>query len=156
LPEVSLVAIIDADKEGFLRSDVTLVQTMGRAARHIEGHVVLYADRITDSMARALSEVKRRREYQVAYNKKHNITPTSVQKAIREKLVDRSEREITSWAFGSKEAVFDSLPHMDLSAMTPMEKKKLIKNLQTEMRLAAQDLNFELAASIRDKIHEIN
>ncbi|HTK03276.1 MAG TPA: excinuclease ABC subunit UvrB [Alphaproteobacteria bacterium] len=156
LPEVTLVAILDADKEGFLRSDVTLVQTMGRAARHVEGHVVLYADRITGSMERALGEVKRRREYQVAYNKKHNITPTSVQKAIREKIVDRAEPERAPWLFGSREPVFDSLPHLEIDAMTPMEKKRLIKNLQTEMRLAAQDLNFELAAQIRDKLKEIN
>ncbi len=156
LPEVTLVAILDADKEGFLRSDVTLIQTMGRAARHIEGRVIMYADRITGSMERALSEVKRRREYQVAYNKKHNITPTSVQKAIREKIVDRSEKETPSWVFGGKEPVFDSLPHLEVDAMTPMEKKRLIKNLITEMRLAAQDLNFELAAQIRDKIKEVN
>ncbi len=155
LPEVTLVAILDADKEGFLRSDVTLIQTMGRAARHIEGHVIMYADRITGSMERALSEVKRRREYQVAYNKKHNITPTTIQKAIREKIVDRSEKETPSWVFGGKEPVFDSLPHLEVDAMTPMEKKRLIKNLTTEMRLAAQDLNFELAAQIRDKIKEI-
>ncbi|HET7099058.1 MAG TPA: excinuclease ABC subunit UvrB [Patescibacteria group bacterium] len=156
LPEVTLVAILDADKEGFLRSDVTLIQTMGRAARHIEGHVILYADRTTGSMERALSEVKRRREYQLEYNKKHNITPTSVEKAIREKIVDRSEKETPSWVFGGKEPVFQSLPHLEIDAMTPMEKKRLIKNLQTEMRLAAQDLNFELAAQIRDKVKEIN
>ncbi len=156
LPEVTLVAILDADKEGFLRSDVTLIQTMGRAARHIEGHVVLYADRITGSMERALGEVGRRREYQLEYNKKHNITPTSVEKAIREKLVDRSEKETPSWVFGGKEPVFTSLPHLEVDAMTPMEKKRLVKSLQTEMRLAAQDLNFELAAQIRDKIKELS
>ena len=155
LPEVSLVAILDADKEGFLRSDVTLIQTMGRAARHVEGKVVMYADRITGSMQRALDEVARRREYQLAYNKEHNITPATVNKPIREKLIDRSEKETPSWVFGTKEAVFDSLPHLEVDAMTPMEKKRLIKNLQTEMRLAAQDLNFELAAEIRDKIKEI-
>ena len=87
LPEVSLVAILDADKEGFLRSDVTLIQTMGRAARHVEGRVIMYADHITGSMERALSEVKRRRKYQLAYNKRHNITPVSVSKPIREKLI---------------------------------------------------------------------
>ena len=143
LPEVSLVAILDADKEGFLRSDVTLIQTMGRAARHVEGRVIMYADRITESMKRALSEVKRRRKYQLNYNKKHNITPTSIEKPIREKLVDRVE--------------LLEIPAMivDADSLTPMEKKKLIKNLQTEMRLAAQDLNFELAAEIRDRIKEI-
>ena len=156
LPEVSLVAILDADKEGFLRSDVTLVQTMGRAARHVEGRVIMYADRITGSMERALSEVKRRREYQLKYNKKYNITPKTIEKAIREKLVDRTEVERAPWVFGSKEPVFDSLPHMEVDSMTPMEKKRLIKNLTTEMRIAAQDLNFELAAEIRDKIRQIN
>jgi excinuclease ABC subunit B len=155
LPEVSLVAILDADKEGFLRSDVTLIQTMGRAARHVEGRVIMYADSITGSMERALSEVKRRREYQLAYNKKHNITPKTIEKAIREKLVDRTEAERAPWVFGSKEPVFDSLPHMEVDSMTPMEKKRLIKNLTTEMRIAAQDLNFELAAKIRDTIHSL-
>ena len=156
LPEVSLVAILDADKEGFLRSDVTLIQTMGRAARHVEGRVIMYADKVTGSMQRALSEVKRRRIYQLAYNKKHNITPVSISKPIREKLIDREEGEKAPWVFGSKEPVYESLPHLEIDAMTPMEKKRLVKNLTTEMRLAAQDLNFELAAEIRDKIREIS
>lgn len=156
LPEVSLVAILDADKEGFLRSDVTLIQTMGRAARHVEGRVIMYADRITGSMERALSEVKRRRAYQLSYNKKHGIIPKSITKPIREKLIDRTEGEKAPWLFGSKEPMFESLPHLEIDAMTPMEKKRLVKNLTTEMRLAAQDLNFELAAEIRDKIREID
>lgn len=155
LPEVSLVAILDADKEGFLRSDVTLIQTMGRAARHVEGRVIMYADRITGSMERALSEVQRRRKYQLTYNRKHKITPKSVVKPIREKLIDRSEKEKAPWLFGEKEPVFASLPHIEIDSMTPMEKKRLVKNLTTEMRLAAQDLNFELAAEIRDKIRKI-
>jgi excinuclease ABC subunit B len=155
LPEVTLVAILDADKEGFLRSDVTLIQTMGRAARHIEGRVILYADRVTGSMDRALKEVKRRREYQIKYNKKYNITPTTIEKPIREKLIDRSEKERMPWVFGSKEPIYESLPHLEIDSMTPMEKKRLVKNLQNEMRIAAQDLNFELAAEIRDKIKEI-
>ena len=156
LPEVSLVAILDADKEGFLRSDVTLVQTMGRAARHVEGRVIMYADKITGSMERALNEVKRRRKYQLEYNRKHKITPKSVEKPIREKLIDRSEKDTPAWVFGGKEAVFDSLPHLEIDSMTPMEKRRLVKNLTTEMRVAAQDLNFELAAEIRDKIREIS
>jgi excinuclease ABC subunit B len=155
LPEVTLVAILDADKEGFLRSDVTLIQTMGRAARHIEGRVILYADEITGSMKRALDEVKRRREYQLVYNKAHNITPKNISKPIREKLVDRSEPITTPWMFGSKEPVFDSLPHLTVDALTPMEKKRLIKNLTSEMKIAATDLNFELAAEIRDKVKEL-
>ena len=155
LPEVSLVAILDADKEGFLRSDVTLIQTMGRAARHVEGRVVMYADRVTGSMERALKEVERRRKYQLAYNKKYNITPVSVEKPIREKLIDREEGTRAPWVFGSKEPVYESLPHLEVDSMTPMEKKRLIKNLATEMRLAAQDLNFELAAEIRDKVKSL-
>lgn len=155
LPEVSLVAILDADKEGFLRSDVTLIQTMGRAARHVEGRVIMYADRITGSMERALDEVSRRRKYQIAYNKKHNIIPKSVEKPIREKLIEHQREDRSPWIFGSKEPIYDSLPHLEVDAMTPMEKKRLVKNLTREMRLAAQDLNFELAAEIRDKIKEI-
>ncbi len=155
LPEVSLVAILDADKEGFLRSDVTLIQTMGRAARHVEGRVIMYADHVTGSMERALKEVGRRRKYQLAYNKKYKITPVSISKPIREKLVDREEGEKAPWVFGSKEPIYDSLPHLEIDSMTPMEKKRLIKNLTTEMRLAAQDLNFELAAKIRDKIRSL-
>lgn len=156
LPEVGLVAILDADKEGFLRSDVTLIQTMGRAARHIEGRVIMYADRITGSMERALSEVRRRRKYQLAYNKKHGITPRSIVKPIRDKLIEHEDTTRSPWVFGSKEPVYDSLPHLEIDSMTPMEKKRLVKNLTTEMRLAAQDLNFELAAEIRDKIKGIS
>ncbi len=156
LPEVTLVAILDADKEGFLRSDVTLIQTMGRAARHIEGRVIMYADKITGSIQRALDEVGRRRVYQLAYNKKHNITPTTIVKPIREKLMEREEDSRSPWIFGSKEPVYDSLPHLEVDSMTPMEKKRLVKNLRQEMRLAAQDLNFELAAEIRDKIKELS
>lgn len=156
LPEVGLVAILDADKEGFLRSDVTLIQTMGRAARHIEGRVIMYADRITGSMERALSEVRRRRKYQLLYNKKHGITPRSIVKPIREKLIEHEDTTRHPWVFGSKEPVYDSLPHLEIDSMTPMEKKRLVKNLTTEMRLAAQDLNFELAAEIRDKIKGIS
>jgi len=155
LPEVSLVAILDADKEGFLRSDVTLIQTMGRAARHVEGRVIMYADKITGSMERALSEVKRRRAYQLTYNKKHNITPVSISKPIRERIIEYESGERGPWVFGDKEAVYASLPHLEIEAMTPMEKKRLVKNLTSEMRLAAQDLNFELATEIRDEIKKI-
>ena len=155
LPEVSLVAILDADKEGFLRSDVTLVQTMGRAARHVEGRVIMYGDHITGSMRNALSEVERRRAYQLAYNKEHNITPRSIQKPIRERLIEEEEETKVEKLFGQKESTFMKLPHIDIDGLTPMDKKRLIKNLRKEMMLAAQDLNFELAAEIRDKIKEI-
>jgi excinuclease ABC subunit B len=152
LPEVSLVAILDADKEGFLRSDVTLIQTMGRAARHVEGRVIMYGDHITGSMQRALDEVKRRREYQIAMNKKMGITPSSIQKPIRERLIEAEEETKVEKLFGQKESIFMKLPHIDIDGLTPMDKKRLIKNLRKEMMLAAQDLNFELAAEIRDKI----
>ncbi len=155
LPEVSLVAILDADKEGFLRSDVTLIQTMGRAARHVEGRVIMYADVVTGSMQRALEEVKRRREYQIAMNKKYHITPRSIEKPIREKLIEKEEEPKYSWMFGGKPSVYDTLPDLDIEALTPMEKNRLVRTLKTEMRLAAQDLNFELAAQIRDKIKKI-
>jgi len=155
LPEVSLVAILDADKEGFLRSDVTLIQTMGRAARHVEGRVIMYADSITGSMQRALSEVERRREFQLKMNKKYGITPRSIEKPIREKLIEKEEESGVERLFGKKESTFLKLPHLDLDGLTPMDKKRLVKNLRREMQLAAQDLNFELAAEIRDKIKEI-
>jgi len=155
LPEVALVAILDADKEGFLRSDVTLIQTMGRAARHVEGTVIMYADNVTGSMKRALDEVGRRRIYQIKMNKKYNITPKSIEKPIRERLIAKEERPDYPWTFATKESVYTKLPQIDLDSLTPMEKKKLVINLRTEMRLAAQDLNFELAAEIRDKIKEL-
>jgi excinuclease ABC subunit B len=116
----------------------------------------MYADRITGSIQRALDEVRRRRKYQLAYNKKHSITPKSVVKPIREKLIEREEGEKAPWLFGSKEPVYESLPHLEIDSMTPMEKRRLVKNLTSEMRLAAQDLNFELAAEIRDKIRKID
>ena len=155
LPEVSLVAILDADKEGFLRSDVTLIQTMGRAARHVEGRVIMYADRVTGSMQRALNEVERRRKYQIKMNKKYGINPTSIKKPIREKLIEKEEESIVEQLFGQKESTFLKLPHIELDGLTPMDKKKLTKNLRREMVLAAQDLNFELAAEIRDKIKDL-
>jgi excinuclease ABC subunit B len=147
LPEVSLVAILDADKEGFLRSRTSLVQTMGRAARHVSGEVILYADTITDSIAAALDEVKRRRTAQEAYNKAHGITPQSIHKPIRERLV---EKEIEK-----REATANELLGVDetsLESMTPMDKKKYIGKLTKAMRDASRDLNFELAAQLRDLI----
>lgn len=155
LPEVGLVAILDADKEGFLRSQTSLIQTMGRAARHVEGRVIMYADRITGSMERALNEVKRRREYQIAMNKKYGITPKSISKPLREKLIEKDEDSSTEKALGFGATTFAHLPDIDINGLTPMDKKRLIKNLQKEMVLAAHDLNFELAAEIRDRIKKI-
>jgi len=132
LPEVALVAILDADKEGFLRSETTLIQTMGRASRHIEGHCILYADKITKSMASAIKEVKRRRKIQMEYNKIHKIIPKPIVKEIRE------------WPFAKKEAIS--------SEFWLIQDKKL---LEKEMREAAKNLDFERAAEIRDLIKKI-
>ncbi|RLF45005.1 MAG: excinuclease ABC subunit B, partial [Thermoplasmata archaeon] len=140
LPEVSLVAILDADKEGYLRSETALIQTMGRAARHINGKVIMYADRITDSMRRAIEETRRRRNIQEEYNRKHGITPQSVKKAIR---------DITERVRGVAEA------KVEYKAETKSELIKIIKELEKEMKLAAKNLEFERAALIRDKIFEL-
>ena len=133
LPEVALIAILDADKEGFLRSETTLIQTMGRAARHLEGHVILYADEITKSMRRAIAEVKRRRKIQLEYNKKHKITPKPIVKPIREWPFAKREREI-------------------LSEFWMIRDRKLLEN---EMKEAAKNLDFERAAQIRDLIKNL-
>jgi excinuclease ABC subunit B len=141
LPEVSLVAILDADKEGFLRSEVSLIQTIGRAARNVEGEVIMYADNITGSIERAIRETDRRRKIQVAYNKEHNITPRTVVRKIS-----------------------DILPNIDeilkLETM-PVPKSKtalqrLIADKEKEMRVAAKELNFEMAGILRDEIRELN
>ncbi len=142
LPEVSLVAILDADKEGFLRSESALIQTIGRAARHVEGHVIMYADNITDSMEKAISETNRRREIQQEYNKKHNITPTSVKKEISAGLraiIPEKEKE----------------NKLDLRKVPKDEVPKLIKELESQMKLAAANLEFEKAADLRDLIEKI-
>jgi len=156
LPEVGLVAILDADKEGFLRSQTSLIQTMGRAARHVEGRVIMYADKITGSMERALSEVRRRRAYQIEMNTKYGIVPKSISKPLREKLIEKDEDTQTEKALGFGATTFAHLPDIDVEGLTPMDKKRLIKNLQKEMVLAAHELNFELAAEIRDRIKKIN
>lgn len=142
LPEVSLVAILDADKEGFLRSESALIQTIGRAARHVEGHVIMYADNITESMEKAISETNRRREIQEKYNKEHNITPTSVKKEISKGL-----RAIIP------EKVKEN--KLDLKKVPKEELPKLIKELESQMKLAAANLDFEHAADLRDLIEKI-
>jgi len=155
LPEVSLVAILDADKEGFLRSETTLIQTMGRAARHVDGKVILYADKVTGSMERALKEVERRRNYQLEINKKYGITPKTIQKPIKERLIEKEDRPDYPWSFAFEAKDGKSLSKIDTDSLTPLEKKRLAKNLEKEMRLAAQDLNFELAIEIREKIKSL-
>lgn len=140
LPEVSLVAILDADKEGFLRSEQALIQTVGRAARHQEGRVVMYADRITGSMQRTIDETNRRRLIQEEYNTKHNITPTSIVREIGDMLPREAKEEA---------------PKLDLKKIPKDEYKHLIKDLTSQMDLAAANLQFEKAAELRDLIEEI-
>ncbi len=153
LPEVSLVAILDADKEGFLRSRTSLIQTMGRAARHVGGEVILYADRITDSMKEAISEVERRRAIQLAFNAQHDITPESIHKPIRERLVERESEE---QVHQRKVQDADVLAQKDVVSMTPDEKQQFKKKLERAMREASKDLNFELAAKLRDFLRSID
>ncbi len=156
LPEVSLVAILDADKEGFLRSEVSLIQTMGRAARHVEGRVILYADTITNSMKRAIDEVTRRREYQLEMNKKYGITPTSINKPLREKLIEGDIPQKYAWLeLEGRESSMMQLPEIDIESLTPRDKKRMAMKLRKEMKLAAQELNFELAAQIRDTVRKL-
>ncbi len=146
LPEVSLVVILDADKEGFLRSRTSMIQTMGRAARHVNGQVIMYADRMTKSMKAAIEEVDRRREYQKAYNIKHNITPRSISKALRERLIEKVEE--LEEEKGRQTLTVDDIPSE--------VKKDMLKNLEEQMREAAAMLDFETAAKIRDQIKELS
>lgn len=144
LPEVSLVAILDADKEGFLRSDVALIQTIGRAARHVEGTVIMYADTQTESMKRAIGETDRRRAKQIEFNKKHHITPKTIEKQIQEYLKVESTVE---------ERAVEELP--TVAEIPAEEMPRLIKDLERQMELAARNLEFEKAAVLRDKIREL-
>lgn len=141
IPEVSLIAILDADKEGFLRSETALVQTIGRAARNVDGHVILYADIITDSMRRAMDETERRRDIQEAYNTEHHITPRSIQKGVRDVI----------------HATFEAVEkpaskQQDPEAMSKSQLKAAIAKLEKEMKKAAADLRFEEAAQLRDEL----
>jgi excinuclease ABC subunit B len=144
IPEVGLVAILDADKEGFLRSETSLTQTIGRAARNDHGHVIMYADRITASMDRAISETNRRRDIQRKYNEAHGITPQSIQKKVRD-LISIGKRT---------EAVINSIAK-DVESMDRKELEAMVKALNKKMLTAAAELNFELAAQIRDKVKEL-
>lgn len=147
LPEVSLVAILDADKEGFLRSDTSLIQTMGRAARHIEGQVIMYADQITGSMQRAIDEVNRRRSIQEEYNRRHNLTPQAINKPIRDQIIRRTET--------------DKVPNYKKEAIqieqegVAQDSGNLLVKLKDEMNKAAQNMEFEKAAILRDRIDEL-
>ncbi len=144
IPEITLVAILDADKEGFLRSETSLIQTIGRAARNVDGHVIMYADTITDSMDRAITETNRRRAIQQKYNEDHGITPQTIKKAVRDlisisKTAEKDEKEMAK----------------DLESMTKKELKELAAKLTKKMHSAAADLNFELAAQLRDEMLEV-
>ena len=141
IPEITLVAILDADKEGFLRSETSLVQTIGRAARNVDGHVIMYADTITGSMKRALDETERRREIQDAYNREHGITPRTIEKAVRDLISNEVDEEKTT-ADDTK----------DIESMTKKELQTQIEKLTKKMNKAAADLNFELAAVVRDEL----
>ena len=149
LPEVSLVLILDADQEGFLRSKTSLVQIIGRAARHVEGRVILYADKMTDSIKYAVEETNRRRKYQMDYNERNGITPTSIIKAIREKLVEDTDK------LDAKDGVFDYKEWIKDSKPPVKEIKRLIKSLTEKMFVYSENLEFEKAASIRDQIKEL-
>jgi excinuclease ABC subunit B len=152
LPEVSLVAILDADKEGFLRSGTALIQTIGRAARHVNGRVIMYADVMTDSMKRAIDETNRRRAKQEAHNKAHNIEPQSIYKAVRD-LTDRVKVGEEKSAFGVDEN--GRSVGARLSKLPKAEQRKLVADLEEQMRLAAKELEFEKAAMLRDQILEL-
>ena len=144
IPEITLVAILDADKEGFLRSEVSLIQTIGRAARNSEGHVIMYADVMTDSMRKAIQETERRRSIQEAYNKENGITPTTIKKAVRDLIT-------VSKAVAETEAKLKKDPE----SMNRKELTKLITKVEKQMREAAASLNFEQAAELRDKMIEL-
>lgn len=144
IPEITLVAILDADKEGFLRSETSLIQTIGRAARNSEGHVIMYADVITDSMRVAIEETNRRRRKQEAYNKEHGITPTTIQKSVRELI-----------AISKKVAKEEYQFQKDPESMSKKELEKLVGDIQKKMQAAAAELNFEAAAELRDKMIEL-
>ena len=144
IPEISLVVILDADKEGFLRSETSLIQTVGRAARNAEGHVIMYADKMTDSMRKAIDETNRRRIIQQKYNEAHGITPQTIRKAVRD-LISISK------VIAQEEMRFEKDPE----SMDRKELEKLVKDIQKKMQKAAADLNFEAAAELRDKMTEL-
>lgn len=144
IPEITLIAILDADKEGFLRSETSLIQTIGRAARNSEGHVIMYADTITDSMKKAMDETERRRTLQMKYNEEHGITPQTIHKAVRDLI-----------SISKKVAAEELRMEKDPESMSKTELEKLIKDVSKQMRKAAADLNFEAAAQLRDKMIEL-
>ena len=144
IPEITLVAILDADKEGFLRSETSLIQTIGRAARNSEGRVLMYADNMTDSMRNAINETERRRNIQMKYNEEHGITPKTIQKAVRDLI-----------SISKKVAAEELRLEKDPESMSEKELTKLVKDVEKKMKKAAAELNFEAAAELRDKLIEL-
>ena len=144
IPEITLIAILDADKEGFLRSETSLIQTIGRAARNVDGHVIMYADTITDSMKQAIEETERRRAVQMKYNEEHGITPQTIKKSVRDLI-----------SISKKLAAEELRMEKDPESMSKEELEKLIRDVSKQMRKAAAELNFEAAAELRDKMIEL-
>jgi excinuclease ABC subunit B len=158
LPEVSLVAILDADKEGFLRSDTSLIQTIGRAARNVDGQVIMYADAVTDSMRRAIGETQRRRQLQIAYNAEHGIEPQTIRKAVNDILAHlRPEQGAPVPGQGRRRGRPGAAERLrtELADLPPTELGRLIQTLEEEMHEAAADLRFEYAARLRDEVGEL-
>ena len=158
LPEVSLVAILDADKEGFLRSDTSLIQTIGRAARNVDGQVIMYADAVTDSMRRAIGETQRRRQLQIAYNAEHGIEPQSIRKAVNDILAHLRPEEgapVPGQGRRRRRAGAAERLRTELADLPPTELGRLIQTLEEEMHEAAADLRFEYAARLRDEVGEL-
>jgi excinuclease ABC subunit B len=156
LPEVTLVAILDADKEGFLRSKTSLIQTMGRAARNDKSMIIMYADIITKSMLEAIEEIKRRRDYQIKYNKKFKITPKKIIKPLRDNLSDlQISNDKQNYMNIDKIKDYQKVLEIDYEQYIPLEKQRLTVKLTKMMKQAATELNFELASVLRDKIDEI-
>ena len=155
LPEVSLVAILDADKEGFLRSETSLIQTTGRAARNVDGQVVMYADSVTDSMRRAISETQRRRQLQVAYNEEHGIDPQTIRKAVTDILAHLRPAETAPVPGADRRSTRRDRTHRELVELPAGELERLVRTLEEEMHEAATDLRFEYAARLRDEIKDL-
>jgi excinuclease ABC subunit B len=157
LPEVSLVAILDADKEGFLRSETSLIQTIGRAARNVEGQVIMYADKVTPSMQRAISETNRRRGLQQAYNIEHGIDPQTIRKAVTDILALMRPAETTPVPGGDRrrDSAADKARREELANLPGEELARLIHTLEEEMHEASSDLRFEYAARLRDEIKDL-
>lgn len=155
LPEVSLVAIIDADKEGFLRSERSLMQTAGRTARNVNGRVIMYADKITESMRKTIEETERRRKLQSEYNDEHNITPTTIYKSVEEIMNATSIADVRKKDYDKQEAAFMKIAEPVIKYMTDDQRKELLEQMTEEMLAAAKDLEFERAANMRDEIEKL-